>query len=372
MLICFFHYSKTVCLLSLAGKRKRLRNAVPKLFVQDAAASSERVIRASKRCHSAVLKKEQFTVQEPVIFEEDVSVVEIKSEVEPLVESTPAPEHSTPITKSLSVQTDDCSRLFSIDKFMHEPKVIKYYTSFDDYAHFQFIFHVLGPAVSKLGIDVYLSPEDQFFLTMMKLRQAKDDIELSVLFKIRPHQASVIFTTWINFMYFQFEELCIWPESDVIKSHMPTHFAKMFPQTRVILDATEVPIQKAKPYGPQRETFSSYKNKNTIKVMVGCTPRGSVSYISDAYGGSASDRQIIERSTLVSSSSPLMPGDSIMADRGIMVQDLFASRDIFVNTPTMLKGKSQLEPEEVHKDRKVASKRIHIERVIGLAKPTRF
>ena len=57
-----------------------------------------------------------------------------------------------------------------------------------------------------------------------------------------------------------------------------------------------------------------------------------------------------------------------MADRGIMVQDLFANENVFVNTPTMLKGKSQLEPEEIVRDRRVASKRIQVERVIGLSK----
>ena len=89
---------------------------------------------------------------------------------------------------------------------------------------------------------------------------------------------------------------------------------------------------------------------------------------SNAYGGSASDRQIIERSELCSGKDFFEKKDSIMADRGIMVQDLFASKSVHVNTPTMLKGKAQLEPEEVHRDRKVAAKRIHIERVIGLAK----
>lgn len=45
-----------------------------------------------------------------------------------------------------------------------------------------------------------------------------------------------------------------------------------------------------------------------------------------------------------------------------------ATRDVFLNTPTTLKGKSQLEPEEAVHDRRIAAKRIHIKRVIGLAK----
>ena len=49
--------------------------------------------------------------------------------------------------------------------------------------------------------------------------------------------------------------------------------------------------------------------------------------------------------------------DSILADCGTMVQDLFSS----------MKGKNQLDPETVIKDRRIASKRIHIERVIGYA-----
>lgn len=44
-----------------------------------------------------------------------------------------------------------------------------------------------------------------------------------------------------------------------------------------------------------------------------------------------------------------------------MVQDILANQDVFVNTPTMLSGRSQLEPNELVKNRKVACKRIHIE-----------
>ena len=88
-------------------------------------------------------------------------------------------------------------------------------------------------------------------------------------------------------------------------------------------------------------------------------------------GGHTSDRQIIERSGLVKD-GVFESGDEIMSDRGIMVQDLFASKNVRVNTPTMLKGKSQLSSEEVIRDRRVAAKRIHVERVIGLAKTFRI
>ena len=57
-----------------------------------------------------------------------------------------------------------------------------------------------------------------------------------------------------------------------------------------------------------------------------------------------------------------------MADRGILVQDLFASQDVQVNTPTTMKGVNQLPAQTVVKDRRIASKRVHVERVIGLAK----
>ena len=143
----------------------------------------------------------------------------------------------------------------------------------------------------------------------------------------------------------------------------------MFPKTRVILDATEIPVQRPSDCNAQRITFSTYKHRNTAKAMIGVTPCGVVSYVSSSYGGSASDRQIIERSVLVDTDRSMFDEeDSIMADRGILVQDLFAAMDVQVNVPTTMRGLNQLDAETVVRDRRIASKRIHIERVIGYAK----
>jgi len=284
--------------------------------------------------------------------------------------SVNTPQKELPNKEDLGVQCNFMpSAKMSIDRLDNEPAMVQYYTGFDNYDHFMLMFTVLGPNAMCIGLnDCGLSAPNQLFLTMLKLRQAKDDYEIGLMLGVSKAMVSHIFTVWINFMYFQLEELNIWANKTVIEENMPSHFKQLFPSTRVILDATEVPIQKPKDPNIQSATFSTYKNKNTLKIMVGCTPKGAVSYLSDAYGGCTSDRQIIERSTLLSKENMFEKGDSIMADRGIMVQDLFASKDVKVNTPTMLKGKSQLEEHEVIGDRRIASKRIHIERVIGLAK----
>lgn len=87
--------------------------------------------------------------------------------------------------------------------------------------------------------------------------------------------------------------------------------------------------------------------------------------------GSTSDHQIIERSDLVKPEKKIVSVQLRyygLADRGIMVQYPFANLDVYVNTPTLLSGRSQLEPNRLVKYRRMTSKRIHIERNIGLAK----
>ena len=261
---------------------------------------------------------------------------------------------------------------YRIEKYIENDEAIKYLTGFDNYAHFKLLFNVLGPACFELKYKSdELNAENELFLTLMKLRHAKDDFALSLDFGVGRKVVSKIVRTWVNFMYFELSELDFWCERDVIDEHFPVKFQKMFPKTRVILDATEIPTQKPSNCNSQRITFSTYKNGNTLKTMVGISPRGVVTFISDTYGGSVSDRQIIEKSSLLEP-GVFNPGDSIMADRGIMVQDLFAHRNVQVNTPTTMKGRNQLEPGTVIKDRRIACKRIHVERVIGFAKTFRI
>ena len=55
-------------------------------------------------------------------------------------------------------------------------------------------------------------------------------------------------------------------------------------------------MKKSAAAAAKQATYSTYKNKNTGACWV--RPAGHVSYISPAYGWSASDRQIVERNNL--------------------------------------------------------------------------
>ena len=82
-------------------------------------------------------------------------------------------------------------------------------------------------------------------------------------------------------MYYRFKELDIFPDRQIIESHKPACFKNKYKGTTVIIDATEMYIEKPSNPEAQQLTFSTYKNTNTLKALVGITPSGSVCFISD-------------------------------------------------------------------------------------------
>jgi hypothetical protein len=259
--------------------------------------------------------------------------------------------------------------MMSIDNFIYDNEGMMFYTGLGSYTDFLHVLYSLGEAAFHLNY-VYnqvknLSIENQLFLTLIKLRQHKTNFELSRLFCVSQTTVENIWITWVNFMEKQWKEINFWPNRELVNFFSPSDFFAKFPTTRVIVDGTEISVKKPKPPIAQQSTFSTYKNKNTVKVLVGSTPGGLLSFVSPAYGGSASDRQLVERSPLLDLCEP---GDSVMSDKGFNVQDLFAPKDITVNIPTFFRKRNRMSGKTVLRDRKISSKRVHIERLIGLAK----
>ncbi|XP_074042273.1 uncharacterized protein [Leptinotarsa decemlineata] len=356
-------------------RRKFLKkSAVPSVFRCTSNSISPRMLRLEKRNAKRDLKPASTDTSE--IFEDkenqlplyDIHYLDLQQEI--ASEVTFHPEEDNPDEENLisqSTQTPTLFRLFSNDELLMNKKYVLYYTGLESYEKFRLVLSTLYPMALHLkykGSQVMnIDIEDQFLILLIKLN--KCDFELSQIFGVSETAISNIFITWLNFVYDLWSLIDIWPMRQIVDYYMPQQFKKFHDKTRVIIDCTEIPIAKPKNPLSQQATFSSYKSKNTIKFLIGATPGGLISYCSDGYGGSTSDRQMIERSDLLSKCDS---GDSIMADRGFNVQDLFATKNIGINIPTFLKGKSQLSGVQVKHDRNLAKYRVHIERLIGLSK----
>ena len=92
---------------------------------------------------------------------------------------------------------------------------------------------------------------------------------------------------------------------------------------------------------------------------------GTVSFISNAWGGRTSDKFIIENCGFLDN---IVPGDLILADRGFDIKDALGVINCRMEIPAFTKGKAQLSPLDVETTRKIASVRIHVERVIGVVR----
>jgi len=110
----------------------------------------------------------------------------------------------------------------------------------------------------------------------------------------------------------------------------------------------------------QSETWSDYKHHNTWKLLVGITPNGQITFLSNLWGGRASDKQITKESGVL---DLLKEGDNVMVDRGFDISDI-VPQGVTVNMPPFLGGRSQLTASETEETMSIASVRIHVERAI--------
>ena len=148
-------------------------------------------------------------------------------------------------------------------------------------------------------------------------------------------------------MYLRFGTINLWPTRDDIVKTMSEDFKVKYPKTRVILDCTEFKCQMPSSLLLNTRLFSSYKNHTTLKGLVGISPSGAITFLSQLYSGSISDREIVERSEILD--LPFDDGDGVMANKGFSIDDLLPL-GVLLNIPPFLGHYDQIPPEDVVKD----------------------
>ena len=144
---------------------------------------------------------------------------------------------------------------------------------------------------------------------------------------------------------------------------LPSMFRKYYPKCRVIIDCTELFIEK-----PSLEIEAicwSYEQHYTTKFLIGITPNGHISFVSDTYGGRASAVFIVEDSRFC---KKLQPHDQVMADREVKVNNLLACHQCSLTVSQSKHGNLQMSASDVQETSVIANVCIYVEHAIKCIK----
>ena len=137
---------------------------------------------------------------------------------------------------------------------------------------------------------------------------------------------------------------------------------------RATIDCTEFYVEKPCKPSSQRSTYSQDKSSNTFKLLISMSPILHVNFLSKLYSGSISDKEIVKASGFL---EKLQSGDAVMADKGFNIQDYLALHETVLIAPPVMR-KNNVSALASTATRRVATARVHIERIIKRVKSFTF
>lgn len=258
---------------------------------------------------------------------------------------------------------------------------IRFYTKFPSEGLFRIFWESIAPSASRLvywtkakriGDEACPEPSpprimpliDECLMYSFRVAVGMKEQLIADMFNVSIATVSRVTITWANYLFIVLSSVKIWIKREKVKLSMPPKFQKYCPNVRVILDCTEIALENASSLTLQSETFSNYKNRTTLKGLIGVAPCGLITFISPLYTGCISDKEI----TKICGILPILePGDDVMADKGFLIEDLLAEVGAKLIIPPF-KHSAQFSKEETAQTQAIARLRIIVERAIARVK----
>lgn len=278
---------------------------------------------------------------------------------------------------------------FSIKTVLSNDQKCKFYTGIPTVEAFNIIFDIVqgktdhihywkGPRknCNPLKYKVHsrfrkLSKKQEFVLTLMKLRLGLLFQDLADRFSISTTHASNIFTTWIKILGEILGCLVFNPPKHIVQSNIPPVFKrqKKYRNVRHIIDCTEVFLEKPNNLQLAAQSWSDYKHHQTAKFLVSINPSGLINFVSECWGGRASDKHITSHSGFL---DIVERNDTVMADRGFTIREELALIGAELFIPPGRRGACQMSRGEVKLTSEIANLRIYVEQAIRRMKTFRL
>jgi len=163
---------------------------------------------------------------------------------------------------------------FDIEKYQNRDEDIAFYTGFPDYQAMQLCYKVIEKSARNISYEhekVYVDSESprqlgrprvltkfqEFTMTMMRLRLGLFERDLAHRFNVSMQTVSRTTRAWIRFLRLEFEPLITIPPREVIQLYMPEVFKNLLPKLTIIVDCTEIEMEKPSSLDSQSACYSS-------------------------------------------------------------------------------------------------------------------
>ena len=269
------------------------------------------------------------------------------------------------VSKSMvdkGTQTYDVPRTLTVTDFIKTNAHLSSFCGLNTLEGFEKIAALIDEVLvqTQYGVVFVLDTREMLTLCLMKLKTGLPFSFLAPLFSISKKTCIKYFKIMIDIMYLITKNLIRWPTRREIMNTTPQCFHN-YPNTRVILDCSEVYIEKLNCIDCRVKTYSFYYSGQTLKFLVGIASSGKIIFISRAYGGRASDKFITNDSGLL---DLLEENDGVMVDKGFQIEEEVADRGCKIIQPPFLKDRDKFTPREGIENVDVARVRVHVERAI--------
>ncbi|XP_038068667.1 uncharacterized protein LOC119738024 [Patiria miniata] len=239
---------------------------------------------------------------------------------------------------------------------------VRYYTGLPTYTIVVAIFNLVSPNIDVTHRSA-MSKFQQMMIVLMRLKLNLSECDLAYRFDVAQSTISRVFKLTLDVLFTRLNHFILWPEREELRLAMPMQFREHFgKRVAVIIDCFEIFIDRPPNLSAGAQTCSNYKHHSTIKYLIGITPQGAISYLSNAWGGKISDKHIIEDCGVL---MKLEPGDLVLADCGFDIAESVGMQCAEVKPPAFTGGKKQLAPAEIKVTSNIAHVRSHVQRCIG-------
>lgn len=225
---------------------------------------------------------------------------------------------------------------------------------------FNFLLSMLPPSLGLI-----ISKENTLLICLMKLKLGLTDLSLSAFFSIHKTTAAKVFVECLLVLSLNCKKLICWPSKSDILESLPEVLKQHYPNCRCIIKCIEIKAEQPTTKAQRLNMYSMNKGGYTIKVLIGITPTGSVSFLSRSYGGSASDSYITYDSGFL---DKIKPGDQILANKGFSGIETGVDNPNNILVINSLPNNGILSQDDLVDTFNVASIRIHIDQLFDRLK----